>query len=97
MPTARLFPVDIFPVPHPIEDHVPADDIVPHPGGPDLQAPLTDAFPFQLFDLRGRGERIRFQALEGVEDLLLVRDGKIFEISTEARRELYNKTSWHSA
>jgi len=82
-------------VPHPIERHLTAHDVVTDPVRPDLQPPLADTLAFEFLDL-GRGtERVGVEALEGIQDLLLCGGRKIIEISLEARGEPDRKAGWH--
>jgi len=59
--------IDFLPVPHPVEHHIPPDDIVPHPVDPHPQAPLTGAPSLELFDDRRKTEGIRFELRKGRE------------------------------
>ncbi len=45
--------VDLPPVSHSVEHHVPVHDVVTNPVGPDLQTPLADPLPFEFLDPGG--------------------------------------------
>jgi len=88
-------PVDVLPVPCPIEHNVLAHYVIPDSIGPDLQAVLANALALELLDLGRRTERVGLKALQGVEDLLLGGRREIIEVALEARGEPNSKAGWH--
>lgn len=68
---SRLFSINIFPVPHPVEHHCLLHDIIPYPVWPNLQAPLANTLAFKLFDVRRRAKWVGCKALQSFEDIFL--------------------------
>ena len=78
-----------------VKNDLSADHIVADPVGPDLQPPLTDTFPLELFYFRRWSVRVCFEAFDLIENFRLDWSGKVFQISLEARRQANNKTGRH--
>ena len=66
-----LASVDILPMAHAVESHFLFDDIIPHPIGPYLQAPLPGPLAFQFPDVWRWPKGVVLESFEFAEDLLL--------------------------
>lgn len=91
-----LIPIDVFPVPDPIEMDLATDHVVAHPIGPDFQAPLAHAFALELFDLWGWPLRAHFERFESFEDVIVDSGREPFEVPSERRGEDEPKTGWNA-